>query len=428
MAEQTTTAAVPDVLSAITTQFCEPAWLKTARAEAWQSFEAMPLTRIEKSDLTKRSWNIGTLPATPGTVPDDAEELLAHLSGPRVVVVDGTVVKTEVPPELAKQGVVFGDLHTLLGEHGSLIQKHLFSVVPANESKWTAANAALWHGGVFLYVPRGVAIDTVFMYVSILTEANQGAFPRVLIVGGENSAFSFAEVHVSGENAAGYPHSSVTEVVADAGANIRVMSVNELRKGATNYLTQRAKVGKDAVVNWVFGDVGDGFTVAVVESVLSGTGSRSLTKAVGIGFGRQHMDLTASMVHQGRYSESDIRLQGVLRGRANAIYRSSTHIERGAIGAGSEQHDRMLMLDTTARADAIPMLLIDENDVQRCGHAASIGKLDPDHIYYLMSRGIPKDVATRMMIWGYLEPIVEAITVAELQTWLTGLIERKLTS
>ncbi len=428
MAEQTTTAAVPELVSAISTRFSEPAWLAAVRAEAWQTFDELPANRIEKSDLTKRSWDIGALPVAPGSLPEDAKTLVDSLEGPRVVVVDGVVVQADVPADLAAQGVVFGDLHALLAQHGDLIKRHLFSVVPASESKWTAANAAFWHGGVFLYVPRNVVIETPFTYVSVLTEVNQGAFPRVLVVGGENSAFSLAQVNVAGDNAPSHPHSSVTEVVADAGANIQVMSVNQLRKGPTNYLTQRAKVGKDAVVNWTFGDVGDGFTVALIESVLAGAGSRSLTKGLGIGFGRQHMDLTASMVHQGRYSESDIRLQGVLRGRANSIYRSSTHIERGAVGAGSEQHDRMLMIDTTARADAIPMLLIDENDVQRCGHAASVGKLDADQIYYLMSRGIPKDAAMRMIIWGYLQPIVEAITVPQIQTWLTGLVERKLTS
>lgn len=429
MTEQTTTATVPTLVRGLSSKLGEPDWLLAAREGAWQQFEAMTSGRLEKTDLTRRSYTVGALPAQAGgAVPAAAQGLLDGLESPAVSVVDGVVTKTVLPASLSDQGVVFTDLHTALQQHPDLVRKHLGSVVKSDESKWVAQNAALWHGGVFLYVPSGVTIDEAFVYVSVQTEAGQGSFPRVLVVGGENSAFSFVQMHIAGDGAPSSPHSSVTEVIAADGANVQVMSVNQLRKGPTNFLVERAKVGKDAVVNWVFGDVGDGFTVAVVESVLAGVGSRSLTQVVGLGYGRQHMDLTASMVHRGRYSESEIQMQGVLRNRANAVFRSSTHIERGAISAGSEQHDRMLLIDKTARADAIPMLLIDESDVERCGHAASIGKLNPDHIYYLMSRGISHNEATRMMIWGYLKPIVDSISVPQIQTWLTEVIERKLTS
>ncbi|WDM02829.1 SufD family Fe-S cluster assembly protein [Alicyclobacillus cycloheptanicus] len=403
--------------------------MKTAREAAWTHFESLPSPRLEKSDLTRRSWEVGTVPsAQHGAVPADVQSLLDAMTGPVVCVVDGSVVRSELPAALTAEGVVFTDLHTALQHHGALVEKYLGSVVAADENKWTALNAALWHGGVFLYVPRNVQVDTAFQFVSIQTEASQGAaLPRALVVGEEGSAFSFVEMQLNGETAPAFLHSAVTEIVAAAGANIQVMSVNRLRKGPTHFLTSRAKVGKDAVVNWVFGDVGDGYSVALVESVLEGDGSRSLTQGLGVGFGRQHMDLTASMVHGGRYSESDIRLQGVLRERANSIFRSSTHILRGAVGAGSEQHDRMLMIEGTARADAIPMLLIDENDVQRCGHAASVGKIDAQQIYYLMSRGIPEGEAMRMIIWGYLRPTVEAVSVPHVRAWLEGQIERKLT-
>jgi Fe-S cluster assembly protein SufD len=176
----------------------------------------------------------------------------------------------------------------------------------------------------------------------------------------------------------------------------------------------------------VFGDVGDGYSVGLVESHLVGTGSRSSTQVVGVGYGRQHFDLTANMKHAARYSESDILMHGVLRERANSIYRSCTHIVMGASGAAGEQSDRMIMLDSTARADAIPMLLIDEHDVRRCGHAASVGKIDPNQIFYMQSRGIPQEVATKMIVWGYLQPTVDTVPSELVRDMMVRQIERKL--
>lgn len=425
MAEQVTTTS--SLVQELTARHQEPAWLAKWRENAFDAFQSLPEPWFEKTDLSKRPFQIGQLVETGQPLADAEAFAAAHPDSPIVFVADGAPAKVQLPVELAEKGVIFTDIHTALRDHEALVKAHLGSVVPADEGKWTALNQALFNGGAFLYVPKGVQIETPFLLVYSESEVQQGVFRRSLVVGAERSQFAFAEVHfTAAEQPAGFTHSTVLEVVAMADSHITLAAVDQFVKGPTNFVTRRAHVGKDAVVNWIVGDIGDGFTVELVESRLEGVGANSSTRVLGLGHGRQHLDLTASMVHVGRNTESDIVMHGLLRDRANTVYRSSTQIVKGAVGAGSEQSDRMIVIDKTARADAIPMLLIDENDVKRCGHAASVGKIDPNQVYYLMSRGIPQSVAQLMIIWGYLRETVESLPGERVREIVEARIEREL--
>lgn len=409
----------------------EPGWLREMREAAWQQYEAMPSPKLEKTDLTKRTWGFGPFPATvPAEATGDAGAILqsaAEAGMPVAYVRDGVVVRVDATEAVRNLGVVFADLHTAARDYEGVVRKHLGTVVSAAESKWAALNTALWHGGVLVHVPKGVAVKVPFLFVYLETGEGNGAFPRTLVVAEENSSLTLVQVHlVDGGAQPGQVHAGVVEVAAAAAAQVKVAAVSNLAKGPTRFVVNRADVGTDAAVEWVFADVGDGFTVGLVESRLTGTGSRSVLRAMGLGSGRQHLDLTASAVHAGRHTESEIDMRGVLRGRASSCYRGSTHILNGAVAAGSEQRERIMLLDAHARADAIPMLLIDENDVQRCSHAASVGKVDPAQIYYLMSRGIPEAEAVRMIVWGELAPVVEAVPAEGVRRWLAGRIDKEL--
>jgi len=409
MAEQTATLA--PLVADIVRKYDEPDWLRTYREQAYETFTGMDAPRLEKTDLRKRSFDIGPFSNLTEGGSSRVRGLLNGLKGRAVVFVrDGVVVQTYVPDTLVALGVVVTDLHTAVKNHGDMVQKHLGTVVKADESKWAALNAAVWAAGVFVYVPRNVVVEESVVFVNESSSAARGAAVRSLIVVEEGASVAYTEVFlVDGTLQSGVAHANVLEVVVAASATVKVATANEFTKGPTHFITKRASLGNDAHIDWVFSDAGDGFTVALMETALNGNGSRATFTGIGIGRGRQHMELTASMLHRGRSSESDIRLNGALRDRANMIYRSATHIFRKAVLAGSEQNDRMVMLDSAARADAIPMLLIDENDVQRCGHAASVGRLDEAQMYYLQSRGIPRNTARQMIVWGHLEPTVDAI-------------------
>ena len=407
----------------------EPDWLKNQREAAWECYAALPSPRLEKSDLTKRGWEFGPFPEEVShPQAEDTKELSASLQdGPAIVVRDGLLDSVSNLDDLSSQGIIFSDLATAIRTHGDLVEKYLGTVVQTTDAKWTALNSSLWRGGVFLYVPRHVKVEQPFHFIYEESAEGKGAFPRVLIIAEEDSEVAYVETYITnGERSSGLVHSAVLEVVAKADAKVTVVSLTQFSKGPTNYSVRKALLGKDAKVNWIVGDVGDGYTVATVETLLKGNGSNATAKYLGIGGGRQHMDLTTSMVHSGRYSLSDIVMNGVLLEKAVSIFRSSTQIIRGAAGASSEQYDRMLMLSGTSRADAIPMLLIDEHDVQRCGHAASVGQIDPMQVYYLMSRGISELTAMKMIVWGYLHPTIDAIPSAPVRDWMIRCIDREL--
>lgn len=409
-------------------RFDNPSWLLAKRNAAFDLYQTMPTPKLEKTDLSRREWVLPTFVDEAMPSQDERiQNILTGLpSGSAVVEVqDGIVKSVTVPETLVQAGVIVSDLESASSAHQAVVEKYWSTVVPAEENKWTAFNAALFRGGLFVYIPKHVVLNDPIVFLNVSTKHGNGSAPRVLVVAEDQSSVPVVAMSFDTDIAAGV-YSEVVEIVAKAGARVTYTAFEELLAGPTHYVTRRAQVGQDARVDWIAGDVGDGFTVSLLESVLRGTGSQSSVRVIGFGYGRQRTDMTASMVHEGRHSESEILMQGVLRERANSLFRSSTHIVKGAAAAGSEQSDRMLLLTETARADAIPMLLIDENDVQRCGHAASVGKIDPNHIYYLMSRGIPASVATRMIVWGYLQPTVDAIPLESARSVVSALIDREL--
>lgn len=404
----------------------EPAWLLQLREQAWHQFHAMPEPWLEKTDLQKRGWDTGAFTTAPTDVPTEVKTYLDGLTHSYCVFVDGHLVTSHVSKEATDKGVVITSIHEAAKTQESVLKKHLGTVVPLTESKWAALNMALFAGGVFLHVPRGVNLAEPVEAIHVITSAAGGSFLRSMVIAEELADVSYIETSFIATDRPKVTSSHVIEVIAQPGSRVHVATAEELHKGSTYFLTRRACVQKDALVEWTVSDVSDGFTVELVENVLQGHGARGFTRVVGIGHGREHMDLTASMVHVGRNTESDIVMRSALRERANSVYRSRTQIVKGAVGAGSEQHDRMIMIDGSARADAIPMLLIDENDVNRCGHAASVGKIDPNQIYYLMSRGIPRRQATLMIIWGYLRDVVSALPSESLRELVVARMEREL--
>ncbi|QQE80287.1 SufD family Fe-S cluster assembly protein [Alicyclobacillus sp. SO9] len=429
MAEELTTAATSSLVQELVARHQEPEWLRQKREEAWKTFAQLPSPKLEKTDVRKRTWEVSELSAKTDGRPQEeiAAVLDAAAEQPFIYLRDGYLMQSNLPSDLKSQGVVVEDLQTAVTHHEALLREHLGTVVDDTESKWAALNAAIWENGVFVYIPKEVAVESPIQFIYEESLAGGGARPRVLIVAETGSKAEFSELSFTPQDGVrGRVHSEVMEVVADVDSHLKISAVTQFHKGPTNFVLRRAKVAKDAKVEWIAGDIGDGFTVALVESRLEGSGAMSSSRALGFGFGRQRLDLTLSMDHYGRSSESDIVMHGVMLGKANSVYRSSSHIRKGAADAASEQSDRMLVLNKSTRADAIPMLLIDDNNVRRCGHAASVGKLDEIQIYYLMSRGVSKTEATKMIVWGYLAPTVDLIPVESMRHLLSRRIDEEL--
>lgn len=405
----------------------EPAFLQEARRAMALSYGELPAPRYERSDVSRR--NLEAFAVRSAEAPGDWRTLAEPFMGaddthPLLVVADGHVVYERALDLHASQGVVFTSLRRAARQHEELVRRHLGRAVGADDRLF-ALNGALWRDGVFLYLPRGVVVKEPLQFICVTTGAGFGTFPRNLIVAQAESGCTFLDAYTAPADLADELHVGVTEAVVGEHARVKLGTVSEFPRRSTTVVRRRALLARGAEAHWVIGEVGDGFTVSEFGSELLGDGSRSTSHAIAIGNGRAHMDITARMVHTGRFSESDTSARGVMQGRATAVYRGLTQIKKGASGANGQQVEKLLMLSPQSRADAIPMLLIDENDV-KCGHAASVGQIDEDQLFYLMSRGISEMEAKRMIVWGFLDPVLAELPTDAVRAAALRAVERKM--
>lgn len=241
----------------------------------------------------------------------------------------------------------------------------------------------------------------------------------------DNSSVVYVENYVSTVDPEEAVFNIVTEVIANANAKVQYGAVDNLAHGVTTYVNRRGVAGRDAKIEWALGFMNDGNTISDNTTYLMGDGSYGDTKSVVVGRGDQKQNFTTKVVHYGKSSEGYILKHGVMKDKASSIFNGIGKIEHGATKANAEQESRVLMLSEKARGDANPILLIDEDDVT-AGHAASVGRVDPLQLYYLMSRGIPQHEAERLVIHGFLAPVVEQLPIEGVKKQLVEVIERKV--
>jgi Fe-S cluster assembly protein SufD len=312
--------------------------------------------------------------------------------------------------------------------HEKLVQEHLMKAYRKDEHKLAAVHAALWNGGVFLYVPRNADIEFPVQALLFADDAEATFMPHVLIVADTNSRVSFVEQAASavgsGEGRT-LLHNAAVEIFAKPGAHVRYAAVHHMDAGVIDVTYRRAVLENDARVEWIVGDLHNGNTLTDTKSVLHGNGSSSDSKIICVGTGGQRISLTTRAEHIGKSSESDMVTRAVMKDEATSIINGVTKIEHGATKANGQQTEKVLMLSPKARGDANPILLIDEDDV-KAGHAASVGQVNAEQVYYLMSRGISRKEAERLIIHGFLDPVVSEIPLAGLREQLHRILERKL--
>lgn len=398
--------------------------LQAFREKAWRAFQELPDHHFERSNFDDKLYDFTPKHAEGLGEWKNAVERFIDLDSdnPVLVFVDDVLVFTGGLDNL-NQGIVVQPLRDA-AQHPDILQK-IGTVVAVDENKWIALQSAFWHNGVYIHVPKNTTVDGVLQIVHLTTEPGRGAFPRNLIVAETGSKLSLLDLYIANEEIEQELNFGVTEIIAAAGSHVNLGAISNLPKKTTSYWVRRAKVERDAHVDFIVGEMGDGYTVGEFGSLLLGDGSASNGYAFALGTGKAHMDLTAKMVHVGKFSQSDTSARGVMQGRAVGIYRGVTHIQKGASGAVGEQAEKLLMLSPKSRADAIPTLLIDENDV-KCGHAASVGQISEEQLFYLMSRGITDADAKRMIVWGFLAPVLAAVPVEHVRQAIIQLLERKM--
>ncbi|MEK3883072.1 Fe-S cluster assembly protein SufD [Paenibacillus sp. PL2-23] len=411
----------------------EPEWLVSLRGEAaelagsieWPKPEKV---RIERWNLTAvGSYEQPSAVSSLAELPAEVKELVAEDAENLLVQRNSGVVWKQLSAQLASKGVIFTDLETACKEHGELVQQYLFQAVGKDEDKLTALNAAIWNGGVFVYVPKNVEVELPLQAVLFNDNAGATFAPHILIVADANSRVTYVDCVVTDKSKANgeFVHPAIVEVFVKPGALVRYGSVHALGEGGVDMSIRRAVVENDGRVEWIIGDLNDGHTLSDTKSIMKGQGSTSDVKVISVGNKAQQMSLTTRAVHFGKSSDSNMITRAVMRDTASAIINGITKIEHGATKANGVQTERVLMLSPKARGDANPILLIDEDDVT-AGHAASVGQVNPEQVYYLMSRGISRQDAERLIIYGFLAPVVSEISVEAVRNQLQRLLERKL--
>ena len=412
----------------------EPAAFADFRVSALEKAAQLELPKPDKTNITK--WNFTEFPVhTVESVPfASLEELpeevkaLIDIEGQENLYIqrNNTPAFIKVSNELVNKGVIFTDIQTAIREHAELVEKYFMTTaVKVDEHKLAAYHAALVNGGVFVYVPRNVIIEAPLQVVFLNDNEEASLFNHVLVVAEESSAVTYVETYVSTVAEAKGQANIIAEVIAKDNAQVTYGAVDVLAKGFTTYVNRRANLARDAKIDWALGLMNDSDTISENITHLVGDGSAADTKTVVVGSGSQKQNFTTEVRHWGKNSDGQILKHGVMKDAAQSIFNGIGKIEHGATKANAEQESRVLMLSEKARGDANPILLIDEDDVT-AGHAASVGRVDPTQLYYLMSRGISKSEAERLVIHGFLAPVVNNLPIEGIKKQLTEVIERKV--
>jgi Fe-S cluster assembly protein SufD len=392
--------------------------------QAWQELELPTFKGVAGWEFTElkgfemaayETAGIGDLLAA------DQAELVFDLpaDGVRMTQVDGAWHPVEEP---ASEGPLVMPLSQAVESHGDLVDKHLGSLIDSGENVFTARNAAEWEGGAFVYVPAGVKVEAPIVLTAIQGTEGSALNWRVLVVLEEGAE---AEVWEQYASTAPGLFTTVVELVVGDNANLRFVSGQGLDEKSWIFGTQRARVSRNGKLDWVVLGFGAGGGKVFQNTILDGDGAEGKVTGAYALTGRQHLDFDTTQEHAAAHCNSDLAFRGILGGRSSAVWRGMIKVDVGAQETDAFQESRNLLLSKKAHADAIPGLEILANDV-RCTHAAAIAQIDPEQLFYLRARGLSHDVASRLVIEGFLAELVERFEEGTVRDALAGALERRL--
>ncbi len=427
-------SATPEVVTAFSRRRDEPDWLAAWRRRGYEIYRELPLpiradhlwryTDPELFEPTVDPFDGGGSSVNGGPSGNGAgaaewpDDLAAGISGKDLggvaLVHDGTLGPTWLDPEVSAAGIVLTDLRTAARERPDELQRVFGAAVGLEFGKFEALNAATFRGGVFLRVPRGAAPSRPIHLRRFFDQAGLGA-SRLAVLVEDGASLTLIDELESGPTAGQAQIYGVVEIVAGAGSRVHFVSVQNLARTATLHLTQRARLGRGASFVPVIASFGAGLAKIDAGTVLEGEGSE--TEMIGFvsGIGRQRFDHHTVHLHQAPHTRSNLDFKTVLKDRSRSAYTGLIRIERESRFTEAYQENRNLLLSENCRAESIPELEILNEEVQ-CKHGATVGPLNPDHLFYLMSRAIPRAEAIRIIVEGHFEPALRRLP--------TGLRER----
>jgi len=425
-----------DAVVQLSASLNEPEWMLDLRLEAWEIFASLPMpttrdeawrrTDIRRFKIDSFGISLNGNGATGANVPDHlAAQLTDDAAGGILVEVNDRVEEYSLSDELRSQGVIFCDMHTAVREHGDLVRKYFMTeAVRADEGKFAALHAAFWRGGVFLYVPPNVT--AVAPLHSALWATSGRTFTHTLVVLDTNSEATFIDEYASPAKGEGQAlHNGAIELIVRDGASLHYASLQDFGTNVWQFNHECGRVGRDGKLDWITSVMGTRLTKAFQTSELDAPGAWARMSGIFFTNGRQHIDLDTLQNHNAADTTSDLLYKGALKDGSRSVWQGMIKALPGSQRIDGFQANRNLMLDRTARADSIPGLEIQADDV-RCTHASTVGKLDEEEIFYLMSRGIPRADAIRMVIQGFFDPVMQRIPFEGVRTQIFGRILEKI--
>jgi Fe-S cluster assembly protein SufB len=430
-----------DVVADISAKKNEPEWMLESRLKALKLFERKPMPRwgadlsgidfdnikyfVRSTEKQAATWD--DLPADIKNTYDklgipEAEK--ARLVSGVAAQYESEVVYHQIREDLEQQGVIFLDTDTALREQPELFREYYGSVIPHGDNKFSALNGAVWSGGSFIYVPKGVHVDIPLQaYFRINTE-NMGQFERTLIIVDEDAYVHYVEGCTAPIYSSDSLHSAVVEIVVKKGGRCRYTTIQNWSNNVYNLVTKRAKAEAGATMEWVDGNIGSKVTMKYPAVLLMGEHAKGEVLSIAFAGEGQHQDAGAKMTHLAPNTSSTIISKSVARGGGRTSYRGLVRVNPRAHNSRSTVKCDALLVDTISRSDTYPYVDIRTDDVTM-GHEATVSKVSEDQLFYLMSRGLTEDEAMAMVVRGFVEPIARELPM-EYALELNRLIELQM--
>lgn len=421
---QTKRGISPEIVFQISKIKNEPEWMTKKRLRAYEIFleKKMPpwgadLSKIDFNDIVyfiratdkqENSWE--DLPASIKDtydrigVPEAEKKFLAGVSAQY----ESEVVYESISKELTKQGVLFCDMDTAVAKYPEIVQEYFGTLIPAQDNKFAALNTAVWSGGSFVYVPKGVHVKLPLQAYFRINAERFGQFERTLIIAEEGSTVTYIEGCTAPIYTTDSLHSAVVEIFVKKNARVRYTTVQNWSNNVYNLVTKRASADEHAVMEWIDCNIGSKVTMKYPSVYLKGEGAKGEVLSIAYAGEGQHQDAGAKMFHFAPNTSSRIVSKSISKKGGRTSYRGLVQVMPGATNSSVYVSCDALLLDEASRSDTYPTMRIKENDVQ-VQHEATVEKLGEEKLFYLTSRGINKNDAEGILVNGFIEPVTREI-------------------
>jgi Fe-S cluster assembly protein SufB len=413
-----------EVVEQISAMKEEPKWMLEFRLKALDHFMKRPMPTwggdlsnlnldeiyfyTKPTDKEGRSWE---------EVPDTIKKTFDRLGIPEAeqkflsgvgAQYESEMVYHNIQKHLAEKGVIFKSIENGLREHPDLFREYFGTVIPIEDNKFAALNSAVWSGGSFVYIPKGVKVDLPLQAYFRINQADQGQFERTLIIAEEGSEAHYVEGCTAPVYTTDSFHSGVIEIVVKKGARMRYTTIQNWSNNMYNLVTQRAIVHEQGTMEWVDANLGSKLTMKYPSCYLIGEKAHGEILSMAFAAKGQHQDTGGKVIHIAPHTSSKITSKSISKGEGRASYRGLLKVHKGAFDSRSSVVCDALLLDEKSRSDTYPYIEIDEDDVT-VGHEASVSKVGEEQLFYLMSRGLSEEEATGMVVSGFIEPLVKEL-------------------